>query len=186
MEYTPPARYGISAQTLHWLTAILVLVAFIYGPGGSEERIYAAARDFDRHLHETLGLSIFVLTFVRLLWRSVDSHPSSPQVAPWMDAAAKVVQVSLYVLLFTLPLTAIAGAWLEGHDTDLAWWDTLCALVCKVAWARRHDCRYSWLAGRYHYMACGRSRRRGPVSSLCTQGRGAAVNASTLVYEITK
>ena len=119
MEYTPPARYGISAQTLHWLTAILVLVAYIYGPGGSEEHIYAAARDFDRQLHETLGLSIFVLTFVRLLWRAVDSRPSAPQVAAWMNIAAKVVQISLYVLLFALPLTAITGVWLEGHELTL-------------------------------------------------------------------
>jgi cytochrome b561 len=119
MERALPTRYGITAQTFHWLTAMIVLVAFIYGPGGSEEHIYAAARDLDRQLHETLGLSIFVLTFVRLLWRSVDTRPSPPQVAAWMDLAARIVQVSLYVLLFALPLTAITGAWLEGHDLTL-------------------------------------------------------------------
>ena len=119
MERTLPARYGKTAQALHWLTAILVLVAFIYGPGGSEEHIYAAARDFDRHLHETLGLSVFTLTFVRLLWRAVDVRPSPPQVAAWMDFSARAVQITLYVLLFAVPLTAITGAWLEGHDIVL-------------------------------------------------------------------
>jgi len=33
-----PDRYGGVAQAFHWIVAILVLVAFIYGPGGSEER----------------------------------------------------------------------------------------------------------------------------------------------------
>lgn len=113
------SRYGAVAQALHWITAILVLIAFIYGPGGSETRVYSAARDFDRQLHETLGLSVFVLVAVRAMWRLVDPRPEPPLVARWMGILAKVVQYGLYVLLFALPLTAIAGAWLEGHPLTL-------------------------------------------------------------------
>ena len=58
-------RYGAVAQTLHWATAVLVLAAFIYGPGGSEQRVYAPARDFDRQLHETLGLSVLALVAMK-------------------------------------------------------------------------------------------------------------------------
>jgi cytochrome b561 len=112
-------RYGGFEQALHWATAILVLIAFIYGPGGSEDRVYSAARDFDRRLHETLGLSVFVLSWVRLLWRSFDERPDPPAVPRWMGAIAKLFQLLLYVLLFIVPLTAIAGAWLEGHP--LTW-----------------------------------------------------------------
>jgi cytochrome b561 len=112
-------RYGNVAQAIHWLTAILVLVAFLYGPGGSEERVYSPARDFDRQLHETLGICVFGLVVMRLLWRMVDSQPDPPQVSRWMGIAAKAVQWALYLLLFALPLTAIAGAWLEGHPLTL-------------------------------------------------------------------
>jgi hypothetical protein len=49
------SEYSGMAQALHRLTAILVLVAFIYGPGGSEQRVYSPARDAQRQLHETLG-----------------------------------------------------------------------------------------------------------------------------------
>ena len=112
-------RYGAAAQALHWVTAILVLVAFIYGPGGSEERVYSAARDFDRQLHETLGLCVFALVAIRLLWRMVDKSPDPPHVPRWMGLAGKAVQVALYVLLVALPLTAITGAWLEGHPLTL-------------------------------------------------------------------
>ena len=38
MQGRPPAHYSAVAQNIHWLTALLVLVAFIYGPGGSEEQ----------------------------------------------------------------------------------------------------------------------------------------------------
>ena len=37
-------RYGRVTQTLHWATAIPVVVAYIYGPGGSEQRVYSIAR----------------------------------------------------------------------------------------------------------------------------------------------
>ena len=112
-------HYSAPTQLLHWLTAILVLVAFVYGPGGSEERVYSAARDFDRQLHETLGLCVLALAVIRMLWRTVDKRPATPPVAPWMQLAAGTVQVALYVLLFAVPLTAISGAWLEGHALTL-------------------------------------------------------------------
>jgi len=112
-------RYGPVAQAFHWVTAILVLVAFIYGPGGSEQRVYSPARDFDRQLHETLGMCVFVLVAMRVLWRTVDARPEPPQVPRWMGIASKAAQWGLYLLLFAVPLTAIAGAWLEGHPLTL-------------------------------------------------------------------
>lgn len=119
MQETARTRYGSLAQIFHWLTAILVLIAFIYGPGGSEQRVYLPGRDFDRQLHETLGLCVFALALLRVLWRLVDKSPDPAQLARWMSLAAKAVQGLLYLLLFALPITAIAGAWLEGHPLTL-------------------------------------------------------------------
>jgi cytochrome b561 len=108
-------RYSAPAQALHWLTAVLVLAAFVYGPGGSEERVYSAARDFERQLHETLGLCVLALTLIRVLWRAFERRPEPEPATPWMQHSARVVQAALYGLLFAVPLTAVAGAWLEGH-----------------------------------------------------------------------
>jgi cytochrome b561 len=113
------AKYSAVEQAVHWATAVLVLVAFIYGPGGSEARVYSDAGEFDRRLHETLGLCVLVLTVFRLLWRSVDRRPDPPSVPRWMGLASKAVQVALFILLLLVPLTAITGAWLEGHP--LTW-----------------------------------------------------------------
>jgi len=112
-------HYGPLAQIFHWLTAILVLVAFIYGPGGNELRVYLPSRDFDRQLHETLGLCVFTLAVLRVVWRLIDKQPDPPQLARWMEIAGKAVQGLLYLLLFAVPATAIAGAWLEGHPLTL-------------------------------------------------------------------
>ena len=119
MNHGVRVRYDPLAQALHWITAIVVLIAFIYGPGGSEERVYSATRDFDRQLHETLGLTVLTLVVLRLAWRAVASRPQPPSVPRWIDVTARIVQGALYVLLLALPASAIAGAWLEGHPLTL-------------------------------------------------------------------
>jgi len=119
MKYSSDTRYGTVAQAFHWLTAIFVLAAFIYGPGSSEARVYAVARDFERQIHETLGLCVLALVVLRLLWRWVDKHPEPALLPKWMDLAAKLVQGLLYVLLFAVPMTAVTGAWLQGHPLTL-------------------------------------------------------------------
>jgi cytochrome b561 len=113
------ARYGAVAQFFHSATAVFVLIAFTFGPGGSEQRVYAHARDFDRQLHETLGLCVFALVAMRVLWRIVDRQPEPPQVSLWMSVAAKAVQWTLYLILFALLLTGIPGTWLEGRPLTL-------------------------------------------------------------------
>lgn len=119
MEHRPLSRYGAVAQAFHWVTAISVLVAFIYSPGGSEQHVYSHARDFDRQLHETLGLCVLALAAMRVLWRMVDTRPDPLPTSRWMRVAANALQWSLYLLLFALPFTAITGAWLEGHPLTL-------------------------------------------------------------------
>lgn len=114
-----PKRFGAIAQSIHWLTAILVLAAFIYGPGGSEQRVYLPSRDFGRQVHETLGLCVFTLLFLRVIWRAFDQRPSTDDLPRWMEIAAKSLQGLLYLLLFAVPATAISGAWLEGHPLTL-------------------------------------------------------------------
>src|SRR5260370_4732304 len=109
------ARYGAVAQFFHWATAVFVLVAFTFGPGGSEQRVYSHARDFDRQLHETLGLCVFALVAMRVLWRMVDTRPDPPPVSRWMRVAAEGGKSSLDLLLSPVPFTPSRLAWLAAH-----------------------------------------------------------------------
>ena len=72
------SAYSATAQLLHWATALLVVVAFAYGLGGSEQRVYLPSRDFDRQLHETLGMAVLLLTALRLVWKLSLIHISEP------------------------------------------------------------------------------------------------------------
>lgn len=112
-------RYGAVAQAIHWLTVVLVIAAYMLSLGGSEELVYSAGRDFTRRAHETLGLTVGVLTLLRLAWKTRDATPDDPPMPAAMLLAARVVHVTLYLLLLAVPLTAIVGAWFEGHPVTL-------------------------------------------------------------------
>ncbi len=133
MQEPAITHHSALTRALHWITAIVVLMAFAYGPGGSEARVYAVARDHERQLHETLGLVVLALIMLRLLWRAFDARPARAPLARWMDIAAKSVQAALYALLFAVPLTAVTGAWLEGHPLTL-----LGAVTLASPWAQSH------------------------------------------------
>jgi cytochrome b561 len=114
-----PLRYGAVTQLFHWLTVVLVGTAYIVSPGGREERIYSTAFDFARQTHETIGILVFGLVLLRILWRLLEPTPVSPPMAPWMKYSASAAHLGLYALLLAIPLTAIAGAWLEAHPLTL-------------------------------------------------------------------
>jgi cytochrome b561 len=109
-------RYSVISQVLHWTTALLVVAAYITSVGGSETRVYSSANDFSRGLHELLGICVFALTLVRVCWRAIVPPPQSRDVMPlWMELGARLGHWALYALLVLVPITAILGAWLEGH-----------------------------------------------------------------------
>jgi cytochrome b561 len=111
-------RYGAVAQALHWLTAVLVLAAFLLGLGGPEARVYAPERDSDRILHESIGLAVLALVILRLIWKARDRAPEPPPMPRWMERAAAATHLLLYLLLLAVPLSAIFGAWAEGHPIE--------------------------------------------------------------------
>ena len=111
--------YGAVTQLFHWLTVALVGTVYIVSPGGSEARVYSAAFDSARQTHETIGILLFGLVLMRILWRLYEPTPEPPPMAPWMKLSAGAAHFALYALLLAIPLTAIAGAWLENHPLTI-------------------------------------------------------------------
>jgi cytochrome b561 len=112
-------RYGAVAQLFHWLTVVLVGTAYIVSLGGREERVYSAAFDSARQTHETIGILVFALVLLRILWRLFEPTPEAAPMAPWMKYSASAAHFALYALLVAIPVSAIAGAWLEGHPVTI-------------------------------------------------------------------
>jgi cytochrome b561 len=107
-------RYGFVAQGLHWITAILVLWAWlIAGTWGRDESSAVMG------LHQSLGFTVFLLVLARLVWRLFDTRPIRPVMPGIMAFAARISHWLLYALLVAVPLSAIVGSWLEGNSLML-------------------------------------------------------------------
>lgn len=103
-------RYDKLSQLFHWLTALAVVSAFALGPGDFGDFVEAGgnpASRWDIVWHETLGITVFVITLARLLW--VAFRPSAPKfdMPVWMRAVAGLTHWTLWGLLLALPLTAL-------------------------------------------------------------------------------
>ena len=94
--------YSRPARLLHWLTAILLVGSF--GLGISMTRFIEDDQKLRVYSwHEWIGVTIFLATIARLVWRLLRRPP--PIDLPWIErAGAGVVYVAMYVVLLTQPI----------------------------------------------------------------------------------
>jgi cytochrome b561 len=93
-------RYSKLMLTCHWLTAVLVILAYLTSEGGAHVR---ADPPF---IHIILGLSVLLLTLPRLLGRLVGGVPPPLESTPErMTRLARIGHGTLYFLLIAVPVT---------------------------------------------------------------------------------
>jgi hypothetical protein len=118
----PAAHYSRLSITLHWL--MLVLLAAVYAcielrglfPKGSAER------DVMKDLHFMLGLSVFVLVWLRLALRLSRRHPSDrAQATGLADRLSHLVHLLLYLMMIGLPLAGWADPQRRRQADPLLW-----------------------------------------------------------------
>ena len=100
-------RYNGVAMTLHWIIAALlitnILLAWYFNT------LNGAAKIPPVQLHKSIGITVLVLSVLRLVWRLVAPPPSLPaSVVPWERMAAGTVYVLFYVVMIGMPLTGWA------------------------------------------------------------------------------
>lgn len=105
-----PSRYGAVAMALHWLIAALLLVNIALGLYVAEimpdaDPMHGAVLQF----HKSVGLTVLVLSLLRVLWRLVNPAPPLPEImARSTKFLAHISHVVLYVLIVIIPLTGWA------------------------------------------------------------------------------
>lgn len=118
------SRHSAIVQLFHWLTVILVLAAYALSKSDGDS-LYSAEADGLRRVHETLGVLVFLVVLFRLLWGLAEEPPEKRRI-PWLMAvASKLVQLAIYVLLISIPATAVLGTWLEGIPLTLIGFDVM-------------------------------------------------------------
>ena len=107
------ARFGIVAQSLHWLIAALIVVQYVlisYAEAAEEARKTHPLAALEQLAwlarHKSVGLTIFALAVVRLGWRFFSSPPPWPPAMPrWQVLFARATHYAFYALLFAMPLS---------------------------------------------------------------------------------
>lgn len=115
-DNTAIPRYSPTMIRLHWLTFLLVVLAYVFMefreifPRGSD------SREFMKAAHYSLGLTILGLTIARLYLRFTGGPAPAitPTPAPWQQTAAKLGHIAIYVFLIAMPLVGWATLSAEG------------------------------------------------------------------------
>jgi cytochrome b561 len=102
---TPPPRYGIVAQLLHWIVAGLIVTQFVLARTAQDlplgmHKLALLAR------HKSFGMTVLMLALLRLGWRLAHAPPPlPPSMTPLERFLARFTHIAFYVLLFAMPLT---------------------------------------------------------------------------------
>jgi cytochrome b561 len=99
-------RYTTTAILLHWLTALLIVCAFTLGvimtdiPGLTPTKLRYYS------WHKWLGVTVFAIACLRVLWRLSHTPPPLPAGTPqWQKKASDGVHLLLYLLIFAVPVS---------------------------------------------------------------------------------
>ncbi|MDD7909898.1 MULTISPECIES: cytochrome b [Pseudovibrio] len=100
----PPQVYSVTARAFHWITAAGMLtmvpagiVMINIGPGNLQNTLF----DY----HRSMGVVLFVITAMRLLYRyKVPPPPLPSSIAIWQRTLAHATQWFLYMVLLVSPL----------------------------------------------------------------------------------
>ena len=113
-------RYTRTVMAIHWLSAFVVMAAFVTGLEGPARVIFSDAHLSDRQWHETLGVTIVALTLLRVVWRLLAGARAPKLPMPrWMHIASKALQGFLYLLLLAVPITGLITVGTGGHGIEL-------------------------------------------------------------------
>lgn len=108
-------RYSAPAIILHWLIALLMCCGFGLGLYMVELRFSPQKLTLYSY-HKWIGVTVFTLALLRLLWRFTHRPPSLPaSVAPWQQAASGAIHLLLYLLMLGIPLSG----WLYSSATGV-------------------------------------------------------------------
>lgn len=96
-------RYSRTAIFLHWAIAALILVNVPIGLFNEWIETLGASTMW---LHKSIGLTVLLLSLVRLGWRLAHRPPPLPEQLPgWRSAAARIVHRLFYALMILVPLS---------------------------------------------------------------------------------
>jgi len=108
--------YDGVAITLHWATALLVIVQFAMAV--TWDWFAKPTRQAMESVHISLGVLLTAVIVARIVWRLMPRHQRPSIVSGWVEMAAKAVHYLLYALLVAQAGLGFAFRWAQGHPVS--------------------------------------------------------------------
>lgn len=125
--------YGSVAKTLHWLIALLIILAWIIGSYAVDLPNTDASKPPLFTIHKSIGMLVLMLAIVRLSWRLYGGAPRFVAMNRLLVPAAYTVHYLLYLFMFLQPLTGWAMSSAAGYTPTFFGLFTFPPLVQKNA-----------------------------------------------------
>jgi cytochrome b561 len=137
-------KYDKLAVLLHWSTAALMIYMVTFGEDLMDDDAMDAS---GATWHATLGVTILLLTVLRLLWRLAHPPPPLPATMKSLEkSVSHITHLVFYVMMIGLPLTGLFGFGEFATEADAAGNATLFGLMPVP----RPDIAAGWEWGEFH------------------------------------
>jgi cytochrome b561 len=112
-------RYNPVNQALHWITAVLVLatlpIAWVMVNAGETNPLVGPLF----MIHKSLGVLIFLVVALRILWRGINPAPPLPwTMESWETWAARISHFLLYLVLIGMPISGYITSAASNHPVS--------------------------------------------------------------------
>jgi cytochrome b561 len=105
------------AISLHWLIALLIFAGWGLGFYMADLPLSPAKLRY-YSWHKWMGVTTFILAFLRAGWLATHPAPRLPQVMPpWQTRTARTTHFVLYLLMFLIPLSGWLMSSAKGVPT---------------------------------------------------------------------
>lgn len=141
--------WGLLSISLHWLSVILVISLIALGFWMVDLDYYHQWYKDAPDLHKNIGVSLFILTILRLLWLKISSRPKPLDSHTNIEKKlAHAVHIAIYLLLFCI---MSSGYFISTADKKpLSYWSLLEIPALTSSIENQED-----IAGEIHfYLVC--------------------------------
>ncbi len=117
-------RYGKVSRMLHWTIAILFISLIPMGIFASMIPEDTEYRNAYYVVHKTIGVTVFLLVIVRLIWNRLSRRPSlDSALTSREEKLAHRAHNTLYFMMLAIPITGFMMTSYHGYETYFFFWE---------------------------------------------------------------
>lgn len=113
------AGYGKTTIILSSLIVICFLSTFVVSVSWPLMNVGDPERDFRKALHMSMGVIVFILIVLRLIWWSMNESPKPPPGVPANAIGlSRTTTLFLYIDMLGLAVTGFMSSWAKGYEVS--------------------------------------------------------------------